>query len=111
MISGYNTGGQPVKVSISYFSYNPFTDIISTFSHQKLIELTRKSITLYGFVFIYLIPKYGAQFYEEMTAKVVSGEIKHRQQVYDGLTDSCEALVAMLKGLNSAKVVVHVADE
>jgi len=64
-----------------------------------------------GFVFIYLIPKYGDQFYKEMTAKVVSGEIKHRQQVYDGLANSDEAIVAILKGLNSAKVVVHVADE
>ena len=66
---------------------------------------------MHGFVFIYLIPKYGAQFYTEMTAKVVSGEIQHHQQVYDGLANSCEAIVALLKGLNRAKVVIHVADE
>ena len=66
---------------------------------------------MYGFVFIYLIPKYGTQFYSEMTAKVVSGEIKHRQQVYDSLANSGEAVVEVLKGLNSAKAVVHVADE
>ena len=65
---------------------------------------------MYGFIFIDLIPKYGAQFYDEMTAKVVSGEIKHRQQVYDGLANSGEAILAALKGLNSAKAVVHVAD-
>ena len=46
-----------------------------------------------------------------MTAKVVSGEIQHRQQVYDGLADSGETIVTVLKGLNSAKAVIHVADE
>ena len=75
------------------------------------MQLMRKSITMYGFIFIFLIPKYGDQFYKEMTASVVSGKIKHRQEVYDGLASSCEAIVALLKGLNSAKVVVHVADE
>ena len=66
---------------------------------------------MYGFVFLNLIPKYGTHFYSEMTTKILSGEIQHRQQVYDGLADSCEAIVAVLKGLNSAKAVVHVADE
>ena len=75
------------------------------------MELVKKSISMHGFVFIYLLPKYDSQFYTEMTAKVVSGEIKHRQQVYEGLANSCEAIVALLKGLNTAKVVVHVADE
>ena len=111
MISGYNTGGQPVKVP----KFHPNADIIFLknffFSQQKLLEIVRKSITMYGFVFIYLIPKYGAQFYTEMTAKVVSGEIQHRQHVYDGLADSGETIVTVLKGLNSAKAVIHVADE
>jgi NADPH-dependent curcumin reductase CurA len=66
---------------------------------------------MHGFVVTRLVPKYGAQFYTEMTAKVVSGEIKHQQQVYDGLANSGEAVAAVQKGLNSAKAVVHVADE
>jgi len=75
------------------------------------MELIRKSISMHGFVFINLIPKYGAQFDTEMTTKVVSGEIQHRQQVYDGLANCGETIVAVLKGLNIAKAVVHVADE
>jgi NADPH-dependent curcumin reductase CurA len=66
---------------------------------------------MHGFVVSRLMPKYSAQFYTEMTTKVVSGEIRHRQQVYDGLANGGEAIVAVLKGLNSAKAVVHVADE
>jgi NADPH-dependent curcumin reductase CurA len=65
---------------------------------------------MYGFTVNRLMPKYNAQFYTEMTPKVVSGEIQHRQHVYD-LANGGEAIVAVLKGLNKAKAVVHVADE
>ena len=57
------------------------------------------------------MPKYDAQFYGEMTARIASGEIQHRQHVYDGLAYSGEANLAVQKGLNSAKAVVHVADD
>ena len=70
-----------------------------------------KSISMYGFIVDTLLPKYSAQFYAEMTSKVVSGEIQHRQHVYDGLANSGEAIVAVQKGFNTAKAVVHVADE
>ena len=66
---------------------------------------------MYGFVVGLLRPKYGAQFYTEMTTKVASGEIQHREHVYDGLANGGEAIAAVLKGLNTAKAVVHVADE
>ena len=66
---------------------------------------------MHGFVVSRLVPKYGAQFYTEMTSKVVTGKIQHREQIYDGLADSGEAIAAVQKGLNTAKAVVHVADE
>ena len=66
---------------------------------------------MHGFIVARLMPKYGAQFYTEMTTKVASGEIQHRQHVYDGLANSGEAILAVQKGLNSAKAVVHVADD
>ena len=108
MISGYNTGGQPVKVVVHLFllPYN----INNPFFTQNLMELIRKSIKMYGFVVGSLMPKYSAQFFTEMTPKVVSGEIQHREHVYD-LANGGEAIVAVLKGLNKAKAVVHVADE
>ena len=74
------------------------------------MELIRKSIKMYGFVVGGLMPKYSAQFFTEMTPKVVSGEIQYREHVYD-LANGGEAIVAVLKGLNKAKAVVHVADE
>ena len=108
MISGYNTGGQPIKVP--NFSLHPFTDIILTF-HQNLEETVWRSISMQGFVVSRLMPKYIDQFYTEMTSKVVSGEIQHREQVYDGLANGGEVILAVQKGLNSAKAVIHVADE
>jgi NADPH-dependent curcumin reductase CurA len=90
-------------LSRQYNFFQPF--------HQNLVEIVRKSISMYGFVVSRLLPKYGAQFYPEMTAQVVTGKIQHRQQIYDGLADSGEAIAAVQKGLNTAKAVVHVADE
>ncbi|KAF8811014.1 NAD(P)-binding protein [Phlegmacium glaucopus] len=90
MISGYNTDGQPVK---------------------NLGEIVRKSITMQGFVWLYLVPKYNDQFYADLTPKIASGEIQHREHVYDGLVNGGEAILAVQKGWNTAKAVIHVTDE
>ena len=63
-----------------------------------------------GFIVTRLEAKLDAQFYAEMTPKIVSGEIQHREHVYDGLANAGEAILAVQKGLNTAKAVVHVAD-
>jgi hypothetical protein len=89
MISGYNNGGQPVK---------------------NLVELVKRSISMHGFVVSRLYSKYAASFFSEMPAKVVSGEIQHREQLYD-LAHAGEAILAVQKGHNTAKAVIHVADE
>jgi NADPH-dependent curcumin reductase CurA len=64
-----------------------------------------------GFTVTRLHPKFVDQFYAEMTSKVVSGEVQHREHVYDGLVNAGEAILAVQKGHNTAKAVVHVADE
>ncbi|KAF8811022.1 NAD(P)-binding protein [Phlegmacium glaucopus] len=90
MISGYNVDGQPIN---------------------NLMEIIRKSITMQGFIVGGLIPKYNDQFYAELTPKIASGEIQHREHVYDGLVNGGEAMLAVQKGWNTAKAVIHVADE
>lgn len=42
---------------------------------------------------------------------VASGEIKHIEEVYNGLETVGDALLVILKGQNKGKAVVHVADE
>ena len=108
MISGYNTGLQPVKVSFFFYMY-PFTVIILTFP-QNLVQIIFKAITMHGLFFLNLMPKYGAQFNAEISAKIASGEIKHREHIYD-LAKGGEAILAVQKGYNNGKAVIHVADE
>ncbi len=75
------------------------------------MEVVRRSINMQGFIVTRLYPKYLTQFYAEMSPRVASGEIKYREQVYDGLANSGEAISAVQKGQNTAKAVIHVADE
>ena len=70
-----------------------------------------KSITLYGFTVLRLLPKYQDQFYKEIPSLVVSGKINHREHVWEGLDKVGEAILAVQKGENKAKAVVHVADD
>ena len=90
MISGYNTDGQPVR---------------------NLFQVVSKSITMQGFIVLRLEDKLGDAFYADMTPKVASGEIKHREQIYDGLGSIGDAIIDIQKGKNKAKVVVHVAND
>ena len=70
-----------------------------------------KAINLQGFGVVSLEPKYRDQFYAEMTPKVASGEIRYREHVYNGLVDAGEVILAVQKGLNTAKALIHVADD
>ena len=75
------------------------------------MHIIRKSISVHGFTVTRLYPKYVAQFYAEMPPKVASGEIQHREHVYRGLAESGEAILAVQKGFNTAKAVIHIAEE
>ena len=75
------------------------------------MQIVGKSITMQGFVVHNFRPKYSAQFYADLTPKVASGVIKHREHVYHGLDNGGEAILAVQKGLNTAKAAIHVADE
>ncbi|KAJ3503200.1 hypothetical protein NLJ89_g8539 [Agrocybe chaxingu] len=89
MITGYNTGYEPIR---------------------NLGLIIGKTISLHGFLVFHLEAKYIAEFYRELTPKVASGEIKYREHVYSGLESVGEAILAVQKGENKAKAVVHVAD-
>jgi NADPH-dependent curcumin reductase CurA len=114
MIAGYNTRGQPVKVlNLHYCFADPNAEIVLNpfLLTQNLMEVFSRSITISGFIVYRLFSKFLAQFSAEMPARVASGEIKYREHVYDGLANSGEAILAVQKGQNTAKAVIHVADE
>ena len=46
-----------------------------------------------------------------MPPKVASGQIKHRQDIYDGLDKVGQVLRLVMEGNNKAKAIVRVADD
>lgn len=64
-----------------------------------------------GFIVGYIAPKYDDEFYEVVPAKIASGELKYSEHVYEGLESAGDVILAVQKGTNTGKAVVHVADE
>lgn len=90
MISGYNNGySVPIR---------------------NLFQVIAKSLSINGFIVHRLYEKYLAEFYKAIPPLVVSGQIKHREDVFNGLETVGDGIVAVQKGTNKAKVVIHVAD-
>jgi len=65
---------------------------------------------MHGFIVFCLEEKHNAAFFAEILSKVASGEIKYREDIYNGLESVGGVLLAVQKGTNKAKVVIHVAD-
>lgn len=89
MISGYNTGGAPIK---------------------NAMYIVGKSLAIHGFIVSRLEHKYDERFYKEVPKLVAEGKIKYREQVFDGLQTVGDAILAVQKGQNKAKAVVKVAE-
>ncbi|KAG6810945.1 hypothetical protein H0H92_009686 [Tricholoma furcatifolium] len=89
MISGYNTGGQPVK---------------------NLMLVIGKSITIQGFIVGRLEAKYRDEFYASVPAKLASGELKFTEEITEGLDKVGDVILQVQKGHNKAKAVIKVAD-
>ncbi|KAJ7262872.1 hypothetical protein C8J57DRAFT_1630610, partial [Mycena rebaudengoi] len=90
MISGYNTGPQGIK---------------------NLGQLIGKSISMHGIVVSRLQPKYDEEFYATVPVKIVTGEIKYREEVSRGLDKVGDVMLSVQKGTNKAKAVIIVANE
>ncbi|KAG5649690.1 hypothetical protein H0H81_002473, partial [Sphagnurus paluster] len=108
MISGYNTGGQPVKVS----TFQPIKDsTLLTIVNQNLMFVVTKSLSINGFLVSTLHPKYEEEFYATIPAKLASGELQYTEEVSIGLDKVGDVILAVQKGENKAKAVIKVADE
>lgn len=62
-----------------------------------------------GFIATWLAPELDKEFYEVMAKAVAEGAIKWQEEVWDGLPEVGNAILAVQKGSNKAKVVVKVA--
>ncbi|KAF8891568.1 hypothetical protein CPB84DRAFT_1826199 [Gymnopilus junonius] len=91
MISAYNTG--------------------YSFPIRNFFQIIGKSLTFHGFVIGRLVAKWGAEFYKTIPPLVASGQIKFKEHIYKGLEADGDVLLAVQKGTNNGKAIVHVADE
>ncbi len=71
-------------------------------------DILSKSLTMRGFIqreFVYQKPK----FLEEMGQWVVSGAVRYREDIVDGLQNAPEAFIGLLDGNNVGKLVIRVS--
>ena len=71
-----------------------------------------KRLTIRGFIVFDpdMGPKYWAEHQENMQRWIKDGEIKVQMSITDGIENSAEGLVGMLKGDNFGKAVLKIAD-
>ncbi|KAF8843267.1 NAD(P)-binding protein [Paxillus ammoniavirescens] len=77
----------------------------------NLMNIVVKDLTINGFVFTTLLPKYVDAFYKEVPALLASGELKYKENTTRGLEKAGEALLDMLKGVYIGKSNIEVADQ
>ena len=62
-----------------------------------------------GFIVFNLEPKYNAEFYATIPAKLASGELKYTEEVTKGLDKVGDVIISVQRGTNQAKAVIVVA--
>lgn len=66
---------------------------------------------MHGFIVSRLEEKHTAAFFAEIPPKVASGEIKYLEDICNDLERVGDVMLAVQKGANKAKAVIHVAGE
>ena len=90
MISGYNGNPYPMK---------------------NVMNIITKRLHIHGLLVNDLHPKYLAEFYETIPARVASGEIKYNEYRVSGLEGAGQGILDVLTGRNFGKCVIVVAEE
>jgi NADPH-dependent curcumin reductase CurA len=113
-----NVGGKMLEDVID--NANTFARIvccgmISQYNREKpepvhnLIQIVAKSLELRGFI-VTNSPEMEEPFRKEMTEWLQSGQIKYRETIAEGIENTPEALIDVLKGKNFGKQVVKIAE-
>ena len=101
-----NTLGRiPVCGMIS--AYNNFGSISAPVTRLSNIIYSR--VMLRGFVATDF-PHLREQFDAEMTGWLKSGQMKYEETIYEGIENAPSALIGLLNGLNTGKMMVKLAD-
>ncbi|KAM5544840.1 hypothetical protein V8D89_001738 [Ganoderma adspersum] len=115
-----NVGGETLEAAIDFSARHARVIVCGNISAYNTTEpygvknlqlLLWREITLHGFLFISLEPKYYEQFMKTIPKRVASGEIKYKEHVVRGLENAGQAIFDVQMGKNFGKSVVIVADE
>ncbi|KAJ7243069.1 hypothetical protein C8J57DRAFT_1367145 [Mycena rebaudengoi] len=90
MISGYNTGN---------------------FAMKNAMHILTKCMSVNGFLVGNLRPKYSKEFRETILPKLASGQFKFTEDITKGLDKVGDVILALMKGTNTGKAIVVVAEE
>ncbi|HEY1710916.1 MAG TPA: NADP-dependent oxidoreductase [Rhizomicrobium sp.] len=108
-----NVGGEQLEAALSCMNMLgrvAVCGMISTYNDQQtgvrnLSAIIYGRINIRGFVapdFMQLQP----QFVEEMTAWLKAGKVKYQETVFEGIENASAALIALLNGENTGKMMV-----
>ena len=78
---------------------------------KNLPFIFRSEIKMYGFIVSTLLPKYLDQFYSEIPALIAEGKFKCFEEIRQGLENTEQALLDVLKGRNQGKMVIAAGED
>ncbi|KAI0750179.1 NAD(P)-binding protein [Daedaleopsis nitida] len=115
-----NVGGESLEAALEYAAHNAhflICGMISTYNTKEpynvknLQNLLWREITFHGFLGASLMAKYDKEFYGTFPALVASGKLQHREHRVQGLENVGQAILDVLSGSNTGKMVVTVSED
>lgn len=115
-----NVGGDHLEAALprmNLLGRIPVCGMISAYNNKGAISspVTTLSNIIYGRVTIRGFvaadfPHLRSQFVEEMTQWIKDGRVKYQETIYEGIENAPSALIGLLNGLNTGKMMVKLAD-
>ncbi|CAO3625648.1 unnamed protein product [Cunninghamella blakesleeana] len=114
-----NVGGETLEIVISLT--NPFARIIACgmisqynttkpYPIHNLIQVVAKRLKIQGFIVSDYADEVEPEFLKYVTQALLDGKIKYKEDIYNGIENTAQALVNVLTGKNFGKAVVRVAN-
>ncbi|KAI8085262.1 hypothetical protein BDF21DRAFT_379682 [Thamnidium elegans] len=113
-----NVGGKMLEAVIDHankFARIVCCGMISQYNTQNpepiynMTKVVSKSLEIRGFI-VGDSPEMADAFRRDVTEWLKAGDIKYREDIVEGIENTPEALIDVLRGKNFGKKVVHVAD-
>ena len=76
-----------------------------------MTSILTKSITMRGFIQDEFVKDHHKDFQRDVLAWIASGELRHREDIVEGLENAPEAFVGLLTGKNFGKLLIRVGDD